>query len=378
LYLFVLIFKQNFTLSHVPQRKEKDCLNCGTIVQGKYCHVCGQENVVPKESFWHMVTHFSYDITHFDSKFFTTLKDLLFKPGYLSKEYMAGRRASYLHPVKMYVFTSALFFLLFFSFFSPNTNLKDSDPASMTGTERLEELDIIEKKLKKNKDREADSVIRKKLDKLAARRDTTLPVSRFDFEQLDSTRLEVNISGVSHNYKTVAEYDSIQQTLSSKERDGWLMRRLVRKEISVNNKYRYDPEAGVEKLMDSVIHRLPYMLFISLPLFALILKLLYIRRKNFYYADHGVFTIHLYIFTFILLLVAFAIGRYGSEIWGPFGLLVVFLILWLFVYLYLAMRRFYGQSRWKTAVKFLFTTAFSLLMMMILLAIFLFFSAFGL
>jgi hypothetical protein len=378
LYLFVLIFKQNFTLSHVPQRKEKDCLNCGTIVQGKYCHVCGQENVVPKESFWHMVTHFSYDITHFDSKFFTTLKDLLFKPGYLSKEYMAGRRASYLHPVKMYVFTSALFFLLFFSFFSPNTNLKDSDPASMTGTERLEELDIIEKKLKKNKDREADSVIRKKLDKLAAMRDTTLPVSRFDFEQLDSTRLEVNISGVSHNYKTVAEYDSIQQTLSSKERDGWLMRRLVRKEISVNNKYRYDPEAGVEKLMDSVIHRLPYMLFISLPLFALILKLLYIRRKNFYYADHGVFTIHLYIFTFILLLVAFAIGRYGSEIWGPFGLLVVFLILWLFVYLYLAMRRFYGQSRWKTAVKFLFTTAFSLLMMMILLAIFLFFSAFGL
>ena len=156
------------------------------------------------------------------------------------------------------------------------------------------------------------------------------------------------------------------------------MRRLVRKEITINNKYRYDPEAGMEKLVDSVLHRLPYMLFISLPLFALILKLLYIRRKNYYYADHGVFTIHLYIFTFILLLVVFAIGRYGASAWGPFGLLVVLLLLWLFVYLYKAMRRFYGQSRWKTAIKFLFTTVISLLMMGTLLAIFFFFSAYEL
>jgi hypothetical protein len=325
-----------------------------------------------------MVTHFSYDITHFDSKFFTSLKDLLFKPGFLSKEYMAGRRASYLHPVKMYVFTSAIFFLLFFSFFSPNTNFNISDPAEMTGTERLEELDRIEKKLKKNKDGEADSVIRRKLDKLAAMRDTTKPVGRADYEQLDSTRFEINISGSSHLYKTVGEYDSIQKALPSAERDGWWMSRLVRKEVNINSKYRYNPQAGMQKLVDSVLHRLPYMLFISLPLFALILKLLYIRRKNFYYADHGVFTIHLYIFTFILLLVVFAIGRYGAAAWGPFGLLVVLLILWLFIYLYKAMRRFYGQSRWKTIIKFLFTTALSLLMMATLLGIFFFFSAYAL
>ncbi|WP_354667709.1 DUF3667 domain-containing protein, partial [Campylobacter jejuni] len=71
----------------------------------------------PKESFWHLTTHFIYDITHFDGKFFSTLKYLLFRPGFLSKEYLKGRRAGYLHPVKMYVFTSALFFLIFFSFY---------------------------------------------------------------------------------------------------------------------------------------------------------------------------------------------------------------------------------------------------------------------
>lgn len=378
MYLFVLIFKQNFTLSHVPQRKEKDCLNCGTIVQGKYCHACGQENVVPKETFWHMVTHFSYDITHFDSKFFTSLKDLLFKPGFLSKEYMAGRRASYLHPVKMYVFTSAIFFLLFFSFFSPNTNFKLSDPGDMTGTERLEELDRIERKLKKNKNGVADSIIQRRLQKLADMRDTTRPVGRADFEMIDSSKFEMNISGNSSNYATVAEYDSIQKTLPSAERDGWFKRRLIRKEININNKYRYDPKAGMEKLVNSVIHRLPYMLFISLPLFALILKLLYVRRKNFYYADHGVFTIHLYIFSFILLLFVFILAEIGEKGVGVMNVLVILLIIWLFIYLYLAMKRFYGQSHWKTAIKFLITAMFSMLMMVILLAFFFFFSAYDL
>ncbi|MFI5131717.1 MAG: DUF3667 domain-containing protein, partial [Chitinophagales bacterium] len=102
-------------MSHLAERKEKDCLNCGTIIQGRYCHVCGQENLEPKESFWHLVTHFFYDITHFDGKFFTTLKDLLFKPGFLTREYMKGRRVNYLNPIRMYVFTSAIFFLVFFS-----------------------------------------------------------------------------------------------------------------------------------------------------------------------------------------------------------------------------------------------------------------------
>ncbi len=80
-------------MSHLLQRKEKNCLNCGTTVIGKYCHVCGQENIEPKESVWHLVSHFFNDITHFDGKFFTSLKDLVFKPGFLSKEYMNGKKS---------------------------------------------------------------------------------------------------------------------------------------------------------------------------------------------------------------------------------------------------------------------------------------------
>lgn len=100
-------------MSHLPQRKEKNCLNCGATVIGKYCHNCGQENIEPKESVWQLVTHFFNDTAHFDGKFFSTLKNLLFKPDFLSKEYIKGRRATYLNPVRMYLFTSFIFFLIF-------------------------------------------------------------------------------------------------------------------------------------------------------------------------------------------------------------------------------------------------------------------------
>src|SRR5687767_12691350 len=105
-------------MSHAEGRKENNCLNCGATVYGRYCHVCGQENVIPHDSFLHMVKHFFYDITHFDSKFFDTAHHLIRKPGFLSKEYLAGRRAAYLDPIKMYVFTSAVFFIIFFSRYS--------------------------------------------------------------------------------------------------------------------------------------------------------------------------------------------------------------------------------------------------------------------
>src|SRR5437868_15419462 len=105
-------------MSHFHERKEKICLNCGTVIIGRYCHKCGQENIEPREGVWHLVSHFFSDITHFDGKFFTSLKDLVSRPGFLSKEYMRGKRARYLNPIRMYLFTSFIFFLVFFSLYN--------------------------------------------------------------------------------------------------------------------------------------------------------------------------------------------------------------------------------------------------------------------
>lgn len=96
-------------------RHEEDCLNCGTQLQGHFCHVCGQENLQIKENFGHLMQHAVADYFHFDEKFFHTLKPLLFKPGKLTIDYMAGKRTQYLHPIRIYIFISLVFFLLYFN-----------------------------------------------------------------------------------------------------------------------------------------------------------------------------------------------------------------------------------------------------------------------
>jgi hypothetical protein len=356
-------------LSHIPQRKEKDCLNCGATVQGKYCHVCGQENVEPKETFWHMVTHFVNDITHFDGSFFTSLKDLLFKPGFLSKEYMKGRRARYLHPVRMYVFTSAIFFLLFFSFF---TSLAIRSPMDdpLTKEKRKVLIEKIEKEFKKEPGKT------ELLQQLELLKDTTKSVTMNDVARLSTDNI---ISFNGRNYRSIAEYDSLEKALPVAKRDGWLKNRVIKKVIGINNKYRGNSQEALDKFGESILHRLPYMLFVSLPLFAFILRLVYIRRrwrKQFYIADHGVFTIHLYVFSFILLLLVFALSALQDAThWGFIGWLVFILFMILFFYLYKAMRNFYGQGRGKTFFKFLLVAFGSFIMMVILFIFFTIFSA---
>ena len=332
-------------MSHIPERKEKDCLNCGTIVQGHYCHMCGQENVVPKETFWHMVTHFFYDITHFDSNFFHTVHHLILKPGFLPKEYMLGRRASYLHPIKMYVFSSAIFFLLFFSLFKPQDSLSLNVNIPLEEKERGNYIITLENRLKED----TGNVTLKKA--IALAKDPTKPMTASDMIDAAGDKGRLSISGTS--YKSFVEYDSIENTLPADKRDGWIIRRLVKKQIEIDKKYHDNSDEALKKLMESVLHRLPYMLFVSLPLFAFILKLVYFRRKQFYFADHGVFTIHLYVFTFILLMTVFGLNKLEKTTgWSGITFIEVILFFGLFYYLYKAMRKFYQQRRAKTLILF--------------------------
>ncbi len=317
-----------------------------------------------------MVKHFLYDITHFDGNFFNTIRFLIARPGFLSREYNRGRRVSYLHPVKMYVFTSAIFFLLFFSFFAPADSIKTTMSTPLTQKERTAYIKELEIKLKKNPE---DPGL---LSKLIIAKDTAQVVTAQDKMNLSDPDFHIiNFSG--RNYRDKGEYDSIQQSLPKGERDGWLMHRLMQKEFEINEKFRENPDEAMNKLSNSVLHRLPYMLFVSLPLFALILKLVYIRRKQFYFADHGIFTIHLYVFSFLLLLTVFLCDQlYNLTGWTVWGILTAVLFTGLFFYLYKAMRNFYGQRRGKTLLKFFLVSLLSVVMMLVLFLLITFFSAF--
>lgn len=352
-------------MSHFKERKEKNCLNCNAGIQGRYCHICGQENIEPKETAWHLVTHFFNDITHFDGKFFGTLKLLVRRPGFLSKEYMIGRRNSYLNPIRMYIFTSAFFFLIFFSFFK----ISEKEVAKTTiNGKTLEDVEKMDSAQFANYTRQIN-------------RDDSLPdvpMTRAGFlHYRDSVRGKSGIRFTPGNYTSKEQYDSV--LASGRKKHNWFERQLIYKQIELNKKFRDNPNKILYTFAETLLHSLPQMMFVSLPLFALLLQLLYIRRKEFYYVNHAIFTVHLYIFIFIAMLLMFGITKLNDRLdWSVLSLLNALLFLGIFFYEYKALRNFYKQRRAKTILKFFLLNLGFFMVLGLLFVFFVFFSLFKL
>jgi len=88
------------------------CLNCGAAIAGRYCQSCGQRHDPQVHTVGHFLSAATEDLTHADSRLWVTLFALLFRPGFLTREFFAGRRARYLPPVRLYLVVSVLMFLL--------------------------------------------------------------------------------------------------------------------------------------------------------------------------------------------------------------------------------------------------------------------------
>jgi hypothetical protein len=351
-------------LSHSKERTEKICLNCKAELVGRFCHICGQENIEPHGSVWGLISHFFEDITHFDGKFFSTGRYLITRPGFLSKEFINGRRASYLHPIRMYVFTSAVFFLVFYSLFNPrNVSLTFNDGHSKSLVKAANTAELREKALAEAENAEDSANIInafKKADKIPF-----MPKGDSAADSNGETAL------LKTEYSSVAQYDSAQNKLPENERDGWLKRRIETKSIQIKAKYKGNTRAFFEDVFDKFLHTFPTLLFVSLPLYALFLKLLYIRRR-FYYVDHGIFLIHLYIFTFLILLMLFGLYELKEATnWGTLiVLLQVALLVYGVIYTFRAMKNFYQQGSFKTFVKFSLLNLLAFVSIMLLFGLF--------
>jgi Protein of unknown function (DUF3667) len=349
-------------VSHLKQRKEKACLNCNAAINGRYCSICGQENLEPQESVWHLITHTFNDITHFDGKFFYSLRYLIKKPGFLTSEYMAGRRVSYLNPIRFYIFTSFIFFFIIFTFFVKKgedsvINISEGstkDSAKLVNKYKNAGIDSLL----------VDSLIKKSgIDSLNfLLKDKLLKDNQFSFFH-------------PYSYRNRKEFDSLDKMKQIDE--NFFNRILINKQFVIQEKYGDDAEKGKEAVFEAITHLVPQILLISLPFFALLLKILYIRRKNFYYVTHIIFTIHFYVFLYIEVLLIY-ISAAISHLNGFRSMRIVtaFLIFGIFFYAYKAMRNFYEQSRWKTVLKYillffaLFFLLFFLMMLLLGLTIF--------
>jgi hypothetical protein len=265
----------------------------------------------------------------------------------------------------MYVFTSAIFFLIFFSFFkidNKSITTTDMNGKTFVQIEAMDSLafDAFTKNINKEDNKKAVSMTRAEFKKY-----------------FDSTAKISGIHFTPGHYRSKAAYDSLLQ--SGKKKHNWLERQLIYKNIEINEKYRNNLNDIINAFANILLHSLPQMLFILLPLFAAMLKLLYIRRKNYYYVNHGIFSLHFYIFSFIVMLLTFGLGEINTRLhWRFIGFIEVLLSFGIFFYLYKAMHNFYKQGRAKTIIKFLLLCFMLLFTLLLLFAFLLLFSLFKL
>lgn len=350
-------------MSHNPERADKNCLNCGATVAGRYCQDCGQENIETRETFWSLTKHFVYDVLHFDGKFFSTLKHLFTKPGFVAKQYVEGRRQAYLHPIRMYLFTSAFFFLVFFSSGAFKIG-EGNSPRYLDNDDRRELAGVYTAQLRKSA---ANDTLRHRIDLLL---DTARPLPADSLPWLKEARQGEGVTFGSKTYVSAAQYDSLQATLPDDQRDSWIKGRFVKQVLASQAKYENNPE-GQKILVETFLHRLPYLLFLSLPFFAGILKLLYVRRKTVLYSDHAVFTLYHYVFSFLTILLMIGTAALGKLThWQLFFYAArVLAFVWL-AYLFLELKRFYGQSVGKTVVKWLLLNVLGAVVIALLFVLF--------
>jgi hypothetical protein len=342
-----------------PLREDKTCLNCNHVVGGRFCPNCGQENSDTRKTFFHLFVHFFEDLTHYENAFWKTIKNLLLRPASLTKEYLSGKRLSYLAPVRLYIFISFVTFLLIAVFpndkksdfikINDTSNGKEKSDYYNYGDEVKEDeiqdslaLDSIHKKNPSKEEFKIEELKSKGILKPIE----TDPLNKFIHTAKNDKETEKTNTLFTSDYKSIAQMDSIRKVNPDKidAIEYW----LAKKTIPLNNKY--SNKELWEKFTEEAKHNFPKTLFIYMPLFAFVLWLFH-NKKRWYYFDHGIFTLHYFSFLLLLVLILFL----TNKLFGYFdhfiaarivkSLLNFVVFIWMFYYFFPAHHRFYGESR---------------------------------
>lgn len=327
-------------MSSGKHRKEKDCLNCEHYVEEHYCSHCGQENIEIREDALHMIIHAVADYFHFESKFFGTIKPLLVQPGLLSKIYVAGKRVCFIHPIRLYIFISIVFFLVTLS---QNKHERDEPEEATTSLETKKDKEVSAKLEKLEVELNNSSLTQAQKDSLV-----NVILTGIKGEYYKPQNFTINNQWINKSDTTVTAYENRQKTLPAKQKDNFVKHYIIRRNLELQ---RY-PNAG-EKIKEEILHNIPKMMFILLPLFALILKLVYFRSKKYYY-EHLIYSFHVHSALFLSFLILYALQWFFHlfyDISDTLGFIYSIYILW---YIYRSLRTFYGSKRWVTVAKILF------------------------
>jgi len=341
------------------------CQNCGTPMRGEYCHACGQPikgMIRPLSSMLHDVAD---TILNIDSRIFRTLGPLYLRPGYLSNEYFAGRRVRYVTPFRLYFFLSVIaFFAAQFALGDINMNgAVISDGAQEIGAAQTPEevekaRDDVIAKFKKltgpaagGAEQAIKNVNRKAENRLAHLHRVAEAKAKGEAAPIDKSEDSNDLS-----FNDIP-WDAQKNPL----RVAWLpMFANDRLNGAIGHikdnlpRIRKDPKP----FLLGAFGMLAQVLFVLMPLFALLLKVFYIFKRRLY-MEHLIVALHSHAFVFLsmLLLTLTGLARAWAVEAAPalaplLRLLMIGMFVWLPVYLFLMQKKVYRQGWFFTTLKF--------------------------
>jgi hypothetical protein len=288
-------------LSPAAREKRHLCRNCLAAVRGAYCPHCGQKQHSPIRHFSQVIGEFFTDILNFDAKLLGTLKPLLFMPGFLSREYFAGRRMRYVSPLKLYFFLSIIAFFLIQQSIDIAVEKQGAVNAQATGA--------------------------------AADKDMDFQIGNFNGRDWNAKSNPIILPWLP---------DAGNALIND---------RLMRLENTVKKK-------DWTQLVHAGLAAAPQALLVMVPLFALLLKLVYPLKRRLF-MEHLIVALHNH--AFLLMVISTGVVLAWMSSWRstpPWwesltGLLTTLMSVWVPLYFLLGLKNIYAQSWKMTVFKFL-------------------------
>lgn len=316
------VFSKNSNRENLSEMPLIICQNCDTEFQGHYCPRCGQSTKEFDQPFKVLIYDFTGTIFAFDTKFFKTLKTILFAPGKFSTEYMAGKRARYMKPLQFYVFVSFVFFLLL----NILTNNLVENPGVTSNTTDTLYADTLN----------VDSLAREGLNKAA--KAINLKITGLDTLKLKPQKTRGKIF-------TAERLNEIKQQLTEelKEKDNSATDNRIIKNLIHLVSY---PDVFVS----TFYKYLSWSFFLVMPMFALWLWLFF-RKKRRYYWGHFIYSLEMHSASFILFSLIVLIKLiFPDKSMSPENYLY-----WLIpINIFFGMKKYYARSYVRTALKMFF------------------------
>ncbi len=308
-------------IQKLPKRKtvhfEGFCANCEYPVDGSFCSNCGQSVKSFHRPFFTVVSESLGDALSIDNRFFHTLLPLIVHPGFITKEFMKGRRARYTPPFRLYLFLTFFAFLLLSHNHKPETESEKNITFKNGEGEQVEVLSFLE---------------------------DAISIDSIDVDSLEkTTRIKGNLFNVDIDTNPITETDSVASVTKKANNSELLTQNKAIKNLI--EMWRLNPEM----MIDMAFKKLSQLLLVVLPVFALFLALFYIRRKR-YLLEHLLISLNYHSFIFVIVILSELIILTEIVAIQSFA---IYLYLLIPIQLFLTLKFYYQQSWIKTTIKFM-------------------------